>query len=140
MDFSYKHASALVLAYAGLATNAMAQGVACADLSSLHLADTTITIAAVVPANTFTPPGGTVPFDTAACRVAGSIKPTSDSNIQFEVWMPTADWHGKFLSAGEGGFAGAINYGGIAGALQRGYAGGSTDTGHVGGTPDFAPG
>jgi feruloyl esterase len=54
--------------------------------------------------------------------------------------MPTAGWNGKFLSAGEGGYAGAVNYGGIGGALSRGYAGGSTDTGHVGGTADFAPG
>ena len=140
MQGFYKQVSALVIASVGCATGALAHGVPCASLSSLHLPDTTITIAAVVPANSFTPPGGTVPFDTAACRVAGSIKPTSDSNIQFELWMPADDWNGKFLSAGEGGFAGSINYGGIAGALRRGYASGSTDTGHVGGTPDFAPG
>jgi feruloyl esterase len=106
----------------------------------LHLPDTTITVAAVVPAGAFDPPGATPPIDTAACRVAGIIAPTSDSSIAFEVWMPTSGWNGKFLSAGEGGYAGAINYGGIADALRRGYAGGSTDTGHVGGTADFAPG
>src|SRR5260370_2677725 len=54
--------------------------------------------------------------------------------------VPAGGWNGKFLSAGEGGYAGSINYGGIADALRRGYAGGSTDTGHVGGTADFAPG
>ncbi len=108
----------------------------CESLASLHLPDTTITVAALVPAGTF----GTPPIGTTACRVAGSIKPTSDSDIKFEVWMPAAGWNGKFLSAGEGGYAGAINYGGIADALKRGYAGGSTDTGHVGGTADFAPG
>ena len=102
--------------------------------------DTTITIATMVARGAFDPPGATPPIDTAACRVAGSINPTSDSNIQFEVWMPATGWNGKFLSAGEGGYAGAINYGGIADALRRGYAGGSTDTGHVGGTADFAPG
>ena len=108
----------------------------CESLASLHLPDTTITVAALVPAGTF----GTPPIGTTACRVAGSIKPTSDSDIKFEVWMPAAGWNGKFLSAGEGGYAGAINYGGINDALKRGYAGGSTDTGHVGGTADFAPG
>jgi hypothetical protein len=112
----------------------------CESLSGLALPNTTITIAAIVPAGTFDPPGPTPPIDTTACRVAGSIKPTSDSDIKFEVWMPAAGWNGKFLSAGEGGYAGAINYGGIADALRRGYAGGSTDTGHVGGTADFAPG
>lgn len=112
----------------------------CESLATLPLADTTIDIAVTVPTGTFVPPGATTPIDTTACRVAGSIKPTSDSDIRFEVWMPSSGWNGKFLSAGEGGFAGAISYGGIAAALRRGYAGGSSDTGHVGGTADFAPG
>lgn len=112
----------------------------CESLAGLNLPDTTITIAAVVPAGAFDPPGATPPIDTAACRVAGSIKPTSDSDIRFEAWMPTSGWNGKFLSAGEGGYAGTINYNGIAGALRRGYAGGSSDAGHVGGNADFAPG
>ncbi len=107
----------------------------CESLAGLRLPDTTITTATVVPSGAFNPA-----IVTTACRVAGSIKPTSDSDIRFEVWMPTEGWNGKFLSAGEGGYAGSINYGGIGGALRRGYAGGSTDTGHVGGTADFAPG
>ena len=106
----------------------------CEDLVTLNLPDTTITLAATLPAGTLPP------IDTDACRVVGTISPTSDSQIMFEVWMPTSGWNGKFLSAGEGGFAGNINYGGIADALRRGYAGGSTDTGHVGGNADFAPG
>ena len=131
--------SVLTFALAGaLGSSAQAAPASCESLASLVLPDTTITVAAVVPAGTFDPPGPTPPIDTVACRVAGSIKPTSDSDIQFEVWMPTAGWNRKFLSAGEGGYAGAINYGGIADALRRGYAGGSTDTGHVGGTADFA--
>jgi feruloyl esterase len=112
----------------------------CESLAGLALPDTVITSAAVVPAGTFDPPGATPPIEVTACRVTGSIRPTADSDIRFEVWMPVADWNGKFLSAGEGGFAGTINYGGIRGALLRGYAGGSTDTGHVGGNADFAPG
>src|SRR5262245_2565549 len=138
-----KQVSAALLAYASCATGAWANdGVPCANLASLHLPDTTITTAQSVPAGSFTPPGATTPITglPAFCRVAGAIRPTSDSNILFEVWMPADDWNRKFLSAGEGGFAGAINYGGIAGALRRGYAGGSTDTSHVGGNADFAPG
>ena len=130
-----------VALFAFLATASMAtQGknphpASCESLMNLSLPDTTITVAALVPAGTFNPA-----INVTACRVAGSIRPTSDSDIRFEVWLPTSGWNGKFLSAGEGGYAGAINYGGIGGALQRGYAGGSTDTGHVGGTADFAPG
>src|SRR4030095_6045423 len=98
-------------------SSAFAAPVPCEGLASLHLPDTTITVAAVVPAGAFDPPGATPPIDTAACRVAGSISPTSDSNIQFEVWMPLTGWNGKFLSAGEGGYAGAINYCGNAHGL-----------------------
>jgi len=131
--------SVLLFAAAALGSRAAAAA-SCESLASLHLPDTTITVAAMVPAGAFDPPGATPPIDTAACRVAGVIKPTSDSSIVFEVWMPATGWNGKFLSAGEGGYAGAVNYGGIADALRRGYAGGSTDTGHPVGTADFAPG
>ena len=114
----------------------------CAALVGLNLQDTTVLSATIVPAGSYFPPDATKAIDTTACRVVGSIKPTADSDIRFEVWMPTSGWNGKFLSSGEGGFAGAINYsavGGIADAIRRGYAGGSTDTGHVGGTADFMP-
>jgi feruloyl esterase len=68
--------------------------------------------------------------------VAGGIKPSSDSDIQFEVWMPAAGWNGKFQGIGNGGFAGSIGYGQLATALRRGYATASTDTGHRGGATD----
>ena len=132
----------LAIAFAALVA-APAQGTApmsCESLAWLSLPDTTILSAAVVPAGTFDPPGATPPIEVAACRVTASARPTSDSDIRFELWMPVSGWNGKFLSAGEGGFAGTINYGGIRGALLRGYAGGSSDTGHVGGNADFAPG
>jgi hypothetical protein len=143
MKLNGRCAARLVLC-CGLVTlswpSAAAASVPCESLADLALPDTTITAAAMVPAGTFDPPGPIPPIDTTACRVAGSIEPTGDSEILFEVWMPAAGWNRKFLSAGEGGYAGAINYGGIAAALRRGYAGGSTDTGHVGGAADFAPG
>jgi feruloyl esterase len=112
----------------------------CESLAGLSLPDTVILSAALVPGGSFDPPGATPPIEVTSCRVTGSIQPTSDSDIRFELWMPVDGWNGKFLSAGEGGWAGTINYGGIRGALLRGYAGGSTDTGHVGGNADFAPG
>jgi feruloyl esterase len=71
------------------------------------------------------------------CRVIGVSKPTEDSNINFEVWLPTKTWNGRFLSAGEGAFAGYINYardgqdGTLIENVKRGYATASTDTGHV---------
>src|SRR2546427_1123774 len=111
-----------------------AKPMSCESLTGLRLPDTTITTATVVPAATFNPA-----IVTTACRVAGSIKPTSDSDIRFEVWMPTEGWNGKFLSAGEGGYAGSINYGGIGGAPRPGYARGSTHTRPPRGTPHLPP-
>src|SRR5438067_12828797 len=129
----------LSLAAALWPRTAAAAPVSCESLANLHFPDTTITVAAMVAAGTFDPPGPTPPIDTTACRVAGTIMPTGDSSIVFEVWMPAAGWNGKFLSAGERGYAVSVKYGGIADALRRGYAGGATDTGHPVRTAVFAP-
>src|SRR5580765_6477851 len=82
----------------------------------------------------------TIPNLPSFCRVRGVSKPSADSDIRFEVWLPQpASWNRKFLSTGEGGFAGQLNYqrNGLDGAmdelLRRGNATASTDTGHVGG-------
>ena len=71
------------------------------------------------------------------CRVQGVSKPSADSDIRFEVWLPQrAAWNRKFLSTGEGGFAGQLNYqrngndGAMDEIVRRGYAAASTDTGH----------
>ena len=108
----------------------------CEKLSSLKLANTTITGAQPVAFGAFTPPAGSsaAPFKDlpAFCRVSGVIKPTADSDIKFEVWMPASGWNGRFEGVGNGGFAGSISYEGLAGAVARGYAAASTDTGHSG--------
>lgn len=75
-------------------------------------------------------PGSTVPVPEF-CRVIGVARPSSDSNINFEVWLPTSTWNGKYLSSFEGGFAGLIIYPWMVVNLQRGYATAATDTGHV---------
>ena len=102
----------------------------CENLAGLHLPNTTITTAQTVGVGSFQAPASQFRNLPAFCRVAGAIKPTSDSNIQFEVWMPSSNWNGKFQGIGNGGFAGSIQYDGLAGALQRGFAAASTDTGH----------
>ena len=109
----------------------------CSDLAKLTIKDTTITTADAVSAGAFTPPEGPAIQDMPAfCRVAGVIKPTGDSNIQFEVWMPSSGWNGKFQGIGNGGFAGSIGYATMAGAVKHGYATASTDTGHHAGGVD----
>jgi feruloyl esterase len=69
-------------------------------------------------------------------RVIGVIKPTSDSDIKFEVWLPIEGWNGNFRGVGNGGFAGSISHVDMAIPLARGYAVASTDTGHTGTAED----
>src|SRR5438477_300548 len=76
--------------------------------------------------------GGPTAHIPAHCRVQMTLKPTSDSLIMMELWLPTQDWNGKFMGVGNGGFAGSIQ--GLTNempqALRLGYATAGTDTGH----------
>jgi len=74
----------------------------------------------------------------AYCRASGELRPSPDSSIKMEVWMPADNWNGKFQFVGGGGWAGIISYPAMAAALQEGYATASTDTGHQGGNALFA--
>ena len=62
--------------------------------------------------------------------MGGIIRPSNDSEIHFEVWLPAEGWNGRFRGTGNGGFAGSLNYGEMAAAIRDGYATASTDTGH----------
>lgn len=73
------------------------------------------------------------------CRVVGVIRPTADSKIGFELWLPDR-WNGRYLQTGNGGFAGIINYWGLAAALRKGFAVASTDDGHTGSDAAWALG
>ena len=125
----------------------------CTALAALALPNTTITSAQWVAPGPFTPPapvgdaplGPNVPPSQpialpAHCRVAAVTRPSSDSHIEIEVWLPAADWNGKFQAVGNGGWAGSLNYSGMALALREGYATASTDTGHKGANALFAIG
>ena len=87
-----------------------------------------ITSASEVAGPSFTPPGSqTINGLPGFCRVAAVAKPA----VHFEVWLPLADWNGKFQGVGNGANAGSIGYPAMATALKRGYATASTDTGHA---------
>lgn len=83
------------------------------------------------PAGDFHVPGGTqtIPRMPAFCRVAATLKPSPDSDIKVELWMPQANWNGRFLGTGNGGSAGKIGYGNLASAVARGFAVANTDMG-----------
>jgi feruloyl esterase len=116
------------------------QAATCESLATLKLPDTTITLAEPIAAGAFKPAaggrgGGGNPFADlpAFCRIAATVKPTPESDIKIEVWMPASGWNGKFEAVGNGGWNGNIDTNALATGLRRGYATASTDTGHEGG-------
>jgi feruloyl esterase len=109
----------------------------CSDLVGLSLPNTTITLAQSYAAGAVV--SGTTRAPVALCRVAATVKPGPNSNVHFEVWIPTdGSWNGKYQQIGNGGFAGSISAPTIANAVSRGYATAGTDDG-TSGPPAGAP-
>jgi feruloyl esterase len=76
----------------------------------------------------------------AFCRLSLTLKPSSDSDIKMEVWLPTSGWNGKFVGVGNFGTAGALQYQFMVDPLSQNYALAANDTGHTGGGGGFAIG
>jgi Tannase and feruloyl esterase len=123
----------------------------CEGLSKLELPGAKIVSAQTVAVGAFTPPSNMSPWIVgdpsfykalpAFCRVVVEAKPSADSSIKIEVWMPLNGmkegvWNGKLQGQGNGGFAGEIGYHGLGSAVQQGYATVDTDTGHAAGGTD----
>jgi feruloyl esterase len=119
-----------------------AGGTSCASLAALSIPSITIKSATQVPAGPFTPNGSNTALTLPAfCRVEGTARPTTDSDIKFEVWIPPSDaWNGKLEGVGNGGYSGAIPYAALAAGLRRGYATAASDTGHSGDDMKFGQG
>jgi feruloyl esterase len=122
----------LVATFASAALHAQS----CEGLSKLVSPTVSITLAKTIDAGLFTPAGSlvTLPRLPAFCRVTASLKPSSDSDIGIEIWLPVSAWNGKFLAVGNGGWGGSISsssYDDMADALRRGYATSATDDGHT---------
>ena len=49
-------------------------------------------------------------------------KPSSDSDIKIEYWLPVNGWNGNFEANGNGGWSGSITANTLATGMQRGYA------------------
>ncbi|MCL2430507.1 MAG: tannase/feruloyl esterase family alpha/beta hydrolase [Alphaproteobacteria bacterium] len=139
------------LASAAVAGATTARADDCMQLAAnFHRPNTTITLAQTVPAGTFVPPAPPIeiipglpvagpvslPGLPQFCRIAGFTTPTSDSHIQFELWIPSTSWNLKYLQVGCGGLCGSISYTSMADPLIRGYAVAATDDGHEAGAGD----
>ncbi len=131
-------AAAALLAFVGLGSSrpnyvARVAPTPCEQLTSLKLDNTVVTSAERVTRGTFNVPASTdsVTRLPSFCRVVGELRPTTDSHIAFELWLPLDTWNGKFAGVGNGGWAGNISYSALGDQLRRGYATVSTNTGHV---------
>jgi len=98
----------------------------------------------MIPAGGFAAPpgGGDVQLYAklpAFCRVATTLKPSDDSDIKIEVWLPASGWSGRFQAVVQGAMAGSIPYSLMAPALAAGDATAGTDTGHQGNNAEFMP-
>ena len=124
----------------------MEAAASCESLAQLALPEAKVTSAQIVAQGTFAPPAGMTGYlagDLAMykalpefCRVLVDAKPSADSDIKIEVWLPTKDWNGKLRGQGNGGFAGELNYAEMALAVSQNYATATTDTGHAGNAVD----
>ena len=124
-------ALALIVSFIAAASAAPA-GTPCPSLKALTIPAVTITSASALPAGPFSPPGSRSPMMLPAfCRIEGVARPVTDSEIKFEVWIPTPEaWNGKFQGVGNGTFTGEIQYGDLMSGIRGGYATISSDTGH----------
>jgi feruloyl esterase len=107
----------ITLLIAVLACSRIAVAATCESLSSVSIPNTTIDKPELVAAGAFLAPpgrgggeGGRARFDDlpAFCRVAATSRPTSDSEIKIEVWLPVVDWNGKLRGTGNGGLGGTM--------------------------------
>ena len=112
--------SQLIAAVAGLVSGAAVAQDACGPLAQLELESTTIVSAANTASDGATP---------AHCEVHAAISPVAGSKIGAVYRLP-AEWNGKVLGVGGGGFAGNVSTEAAADGLTRGYAVIQNDMGH----------
>ncbi|HEY4355262.1 MAG TPA: tannase/feruloyl esterase family alpha/beta hydrolase [Acidobacteriaceae bacterium] len=150
--------SAIVSVMSGLALFCLcvsahaAETTKCEALAKLSLPGATIDKARFVEAGAFVLPPGSIDTHAQAtlsvlphsyaslpsfCRLEATLRPTSESDIKVEVWMPESGWNNKFNVVGNGGWAGSIRYADMAVSMYAGYATASTDTGHQGNSGVF---
>ena len=127
----------------GLAAATVLAGAAtaspCTDLTAKDIKlpgrATVVSFSAVdVTGGTFTPPGGGTPITglPAFCSVTTVVSSSGDPNRSqstIAVWLPTANWNGRYLGTGNGGFAGSVAYTTLELGLLEGFAAANTDMG-----------
>src|SRR5260221_14306504 len=103
----------------------------------IKLAPGAVTGGALIPAGSAIRTSGREELPAANsdfCRVLVTSRPSADSEIRFELWVPSGGgWNGKFEQVGNGGFAGSLPYRLMAHVLSLGYAVAGPDRRHPSG-------
>ncbi|TID23407.1 feruloyl esterase b [Venturia nashicola] len=131
--------SPLLFSLAAAATNTTFQQTCANAISTLQLPNTTVWESTFIPAGTnLTFPGtnatcARTPQLIAAdfCRITMYVSTTNRSGISMEAWLPSS-WTGRFLSTGNGGLQGCIQYIDMAYASGLGFATVGANAGHNG--------
>ncbi|KAH9948618.1 feruloyl esterase-like protein [Amylocystis lapponica] len=142
-NFSFARLSRWLVPLCLLISRALAWGQACSSFAPQGIVDVALLNTSYFPAHAlvnFTNLYQSIDTDTlpAFCvvRVQITTNATTGSSCETEIWLPD-DWNGRFLTIGNGGYAGGIPYqdAGFIGMTQ-GFATVSTNTGHYSGSSD----
>jgi feruloyl esterase len=130
--FAFRWRPRVALVVGALACSASQAAWDCPGLIAVTTADATMTAATLVAAPaTVAGVAVSVPF----CRVQGTARPSLDSEIKFEVWLPPtpSNWTRRLKVNGTGGYAGAIPYARLAQDVGDGFISAGSNMGHDGG-------
>jgi len=127
------------VAVALVVTGKSANADRCDDLRIFKRVGVTIDASSIQPAGKMSMPNAMgAPSEASVpsfCRVRATLRPSADSDIKIEVWLPE-QWNTKLLAVGNGGWSGAIPQSAMVPGVHRGYAVTGTDTGHAGSALD----
>ncbi|KAF5379319.1 hypothetical protein D9757_007683 [Collybiopsis confluens] len=136
-------ASVFLLAWYINAVAAFNFELACSSIASqaASIDNTTIFFADIVPAGTSLTfpdqdpscggPGSSQTVLVDMCRVALNVSTSERSGITMEAWLPR-NWTGRFLSTGNGGLDGCLQYVDLAYTTAQGFATVGANNGHNG--------
>lgn len=113
------------------ATTAQTSNTLLQEINAMNLTGFDITQIEDVTSGNFTieTSGKTIKNLPRFIKIEFVSKPTPQSNIRIELWLPIDSWNGRFLGTGNGGGAGKINYDALINGVKRGYATANTDMG-----------
>lgn len=139
--FTVTHLSAQKVKGVDFAKEAVSDaGLLQSQIESLKIEGLILNSVQFIDSGTYVPDGSAVKFESlpAFCLVAATLRPTSESLIRIELWMPRNNWNMRLLGTGNGGGGGKIIYDRLAAGVKRNFATVNTDMGTSAGVDSAA--